>query len=212
MARAKIPAMHSKEYEEFLKGEAKVKSLSLYEKLCGISEKILPISPWKSLIDKYYEAIKFSHLKISPRGAFSLIILATILAIAFPTVITVFLNMFSLPTIILIVVLGVVVFYYLYDYPFHFAVMFRIRASSEMVLSIVYMTISMRVSANIENAIKFAADNLRGALSEDLHQLLWDIYLRKFDSASTALDSFIKKWKRDNNEFESWGSSISRSN
>ncbi len=199
--RANIPAMHSKEYEEFLKGEAKVISLSLYEKLCGISEKILPISPWKSLIDKYYEAIKFSHLKISPRGAFSLIILATILAVAVPTIITVFLNLFSLATIMVIGVLGVVIFYYLYDYPFHFAVIFRIKASSEMVLSIVYMTISMRVSANIENAIKFAADNLRGALSEDLHQLLWDIYLRKFDSASVALDSFIKKWKRENDEF-----------
>jgi hypothetical protein len=198
---ANIPAMYSKEYEEFLKGEAKVRELSIYEKLCGISEKIVPISPWQSLIDKYYEAIMFSHLKISPRGAFSLTLLLTILVVAIPTVLAVAFSAFSLSTAVLIAVLGAVIFYYLYDYPFHFATMFRIKASAEMVLAIIYMTISMRVSPNIENAIEFSANNLTGALKEDLHQLLWDVYLRKFDSASAALDTFIKKWKRENNEF-----------
>jgi len=198
---AKVPATHSKEYEEFLRGEAKVAKMSFYEKLCSVSEKILPIKPWKGLTEKYYEAIKFSHLKVSPRGAFSLMILVTILAVAIPTFLSVLLGVFSLPTGLLIAVLGAVVFYYLYDYPFHFAIMFRIKASAEMVLAIVYMTISMRVSPNIENAIEFAANNLTGALKEDLHQLLWDIYLRKFNSAAEALDSFIEKWKRENNEF-----------
>lgn len=197
----RVPAMYSKEYEEFLRGEAKVRELSIYEKVCGISEKILPISPWQSLIDKYYEAITFSHIKISPRGAFSLALLVTILAVSIPTVLAVAFSVFSLSTAVLIAVLGAVVFYYLYDYPFHFATMFRIKASAEMVLAIIYMTISMRVSPNIENAIEFSANNLTGALKEDLHQLLWDVYLRKFDSASTALDTFIKKWKRENDEF-----------
>ena len=198
---ARIPTTRSKEYEEFLKGETKASKLSRYEKLCNASEKILPISPWKSLADKYYEAITFSHLKVSPRGAFSLTLLVTALAVAVPTFLAVIFNAMSLATGMLIAVLGAVVFYYLYDYPFHFAIMFRIKASAEMVLAIVYMTISMRISPNIENAIEFTANNLTGALSEDLYQLLWDIYLRKFDSAATALDTFIEKWKRDNSEF-----------
>jgi hypothetical protein len=192
---------HSREYDEFLRGESSVRKLSIYEHLCSVSEKILPISPWKGLTDKYYDAIKFSHLKVSPKGAFSLMILATILIVAVPTVFTVLFGLFSLTTALLIFVMGVVVFYYLYDYPSHFATVFRIKASAEMVLAVVYMTISMRISPNIENAIEFAANNLTGSLSEDLHQLLWDIYLRKFDSAANALDSFIKKWKRENKEF-----------
>jgi len=196
-----MPAVHSREYEEFLRGETEQKTLSFYEKACGVSEKILPIAPWQSLMDKYYEAITFSHLKATPRGAFSFTLLATIFAVALPLLASVLLNVLSLSTGLLIAVLAAVVFYYLYDYPSHFAVVFRIKASAEMVLAIIYMTISMRVSPNIENAIEFAANNLTGALSLDLHQLLWDVYLRKFDSAATALDNFIKKWKRENNEF-----------
>ena len=52
---------YSKEYEEFLKGEAMVKKLSLYEKLCNISEKLLPIPPWKDLTEKYHNAIYTCH-------------------------------------------------------------------------------------------------------------------------------------------------------
>lgn len=194
-------ARSSKDYQEFLKGESDVKVMTKYEKACSITEKILPISPWKSLEDKYYEAIKFSHLKVSPKGAFSLMIIATLLITVLPSAISIAFNAFSMASVLLIMVMGAVVFYYFYDYPFHFSIMFRIKASSEMVLAIVYMTISMRVSPNIENAIEFSANNLRGPLSVDLHQLLWDIYLRKFDSAAAALDSFIDKWKRDNKEF-----------
>lgn len=192
---------HSKEYQEFLKGESEVRELSFYEKLCSISEKILPIEPWKTLSDGYYDSIKFSHLKVSPKGAFSLAVLAAILSIVLPSIMLVLVGGFSLTTVVLVVVMAAVAFYYLYDYPSHFAVMFRIKASSEMILAIVYMTISMRISPNIENAVKFAAENLTGPLSEDLQQLLWDIYLRKYDSAASALDTFIDKWKRENKEF-----------
>lgn len=194
-------ARHSREFEEFLKGEAEERKRNIYERACGLSEKILPISPTKNLTKKYEEAINFSHLKITPRGAFSLMILATLAAIVLPLVLAITLDAMSLATAMLIGVFGCAIFYYLYDYPLHFSVLFRIKASSEMVLAIVYMTISMRVSPNIENAIEFAAKNLTGALREDLHQLLWDIYMRKYDSAGIALETFINKWKRENDEF-----------
>lgn len=193
--------IRSKEYEKFLKGEAAEKKLTLYERACQISEKIMPIPPWNTLKNKYYGAITFSHLKITPRGAFSLTLLSTMLVVAIPTIITILFGAFSLATALLIGIMGLVVFYSLYDYPSHYATTFRIKASSEMVLAIIYMTISMRVSPNLENAIDFAAKNLTGALSVDLHQLLWDIYLRKYESVSEGLDNFINKWKQDSHEF-----------
>jgi len=199
--KSQLSASRSKEYKKFLKGETEQKKMTLYEKACNISEKILPISPWKSLESRYYDEIMFSHMKASPRGAFSFAILATILMVAIPAFAAQLFDVLSLSTQIVIGALGVVTFYYLYEYPSHFATMFRIKASTEMVLSIIYMTISMRISPNIENAIDFAAKNLSGALSTDLHQLLWDVYLRKYDSAGTALDTFIEKWKKDNKEF-----------
>jgi len=199
--KSQLSAGRSNEYKKFLKGETEQKKLTLYEKACNISEKILPISPWKSLESRYYDEIMFSHMKASPRGAFSFAILATILMVAIPSFVAALFGVLSLSTQLIIGTIGVVTFYYLYEYPSHFATMFRIKASTEMVLSIIYMTISMHISPNIENAIDFAAKNLSGALSTDLHQLLWDVYLRKYDSAGTALDTFIEKWKKDNKEF-----------
>ena len=201
MVRSEMPAVKSKEYEKFLKGEIEEKNLSFYEKACQVSERIMPISPWKQLEEQYYESISFSHMKASPKGAFSLSVLGTMIIVSIPTFLAVLFGVFSISTAFLIGTLALLTFYYLYDYPTHFATVFRIKASTEMVLAIIYMTISMRVSPNIENAIDFAAKNLSGALSTDLHQLLWDIYLRKYSSTSDGLDSFINKWKKDNKEF-----------
>jgi hypothetical protein len=195
------PGKHSREYEEFLESETKERKLGLYEKLCSVSEKVLPIPPPKDLTKKYEQAINFSHMKITPTGAFSLMILVTALAVIVPLVMASLFDVMAVSTVLLIVVLGAAIFYYLYDYPLHFSTLFRIKASSEMVLAIVYMTISMRVSSNIENAIEFAAKNLTGALRQDLNQLLWDIYIRKYDSAAMGLETFIEKWKHENNEF-----------
>lgn len=191
----------SREYEKFLKEEQLAKKLTFYEKLCGASERILPISPTKGLKEKYAESIVFSHLKITPKGSFSLSILATLSVFIVSLIGLVVLNSFTLSSIILSLVLAVIAFYFLVTYPNHYATVFRINASSEMVLATIYMSISMHLSPNLENAVKFASRNLKGALSVDLRELLWSVYTRKYDKIETALDSFIGKWKRDNKEF-----------
>jgi hypothetical protein len=176
---------------EFLKENLKVKKLSFYERACRFSEKILPIPPWKGLRDKYKEAIDFSHLKITPQGAFSIAVLAALVVLFVPLILSIILGYLSLSLSALIIVFSALAFYYAYDYPMHYSVIFRIRASEEMVLSIVYMSIAMRVTPNLENAIKFASENLSGPLATDLRQLMWDVYTRKYDSMSEALDGFL---------------------
>jgi len=189
-----------KDYDEFIRSEAVESERTLYEAACGYADRLLHIPPWKGLEAKYAEAINFSHLKVTPRSAFSLVVLATLVAALVPAAIAIPLQQLSSVSVI-IAILAAAVFFYMYDYPTHYATVFRIKASAEMVLAIVYMTISMRISPNIENAIKFAADNLSGSLALDLKQLLWDIYTRKYNTAADGLDFFIRKWKRENNEF-----------
>ncbi len=189
----------TREYEEFLREELVLKKFTFYERLCSTAGKILPISPPKPIEKSYREAIEFSHLKITPKQAFSLAVLSTILILVIPSAIAVYIG-FS-DAIILSLVLGFITFFSLYDYPLHYSTLFKIRATSEMVLSVLYITISMRISPNIENAIKFAAGNLKGPLAWDFKQLIWDVYTRKYDSMSEALDGFILKWKKDNEEF-----------
>jgi hypothetical protein len=167
--------------------------------LCKFSEG-LGISPWESLEKKYKEAIIFSHLKITPKGAFSLTVLVTAFMIIIPTVFMITLNSFIISLFLLIGILVSIVFYFLYSYPMHYATMFRIKASSEMTLCILYMVTSMRISPNLEGAIQFAANNLRGPLAYDLKRLLWGIYIGTY-TTEIGLDMFMKKWERENEEF-----------
>lgn len=189
----------TREYEEFLREEVVYRKLTFYERICRISEKLFPIPPPSFIEKPYRESIEFSHLKITPRQAFSLTILSTLLILFIPSAIAILLGFPD--ALILSVILAIMAFFYLYDYPLHHMVLFKIHAASEMVLAVLYTTISMRISPNIENAIKFSASNLRGPLALDLKQLLWDVYTRKYDSMSEALDGFIGKWKKDNDEF-----------
>ncbi len=191
----------SREYEKFLREEQLAKELTSYERACQISEKVLPISPFKGLATKYVESITFSHLKITPKGAFSLSLLGTLSIFFISLVALVILNSFAFSSIILSFILASIALFFLISYPNHYATVFRINASSEMVLATIYMSISMHISPNLENAIKFASKNLKGALSVDLRELLWDVYTRKYDKIEDALDSFIEKWKRNSKEF-----------
>jgi len=173
---------------------------NIYEYFCNATEDIFKISPWKSLKKKYKEAIIFSHLKITPEGAFSLTILATVLSIVIPALLMITFNFFYSGVFLFIGIFASVIFYYLYSYPMHYATVFRIKASSEMTLCILYMVTSMRISANLERALEFAAKNLRGPLAYDLKKLLWQIYAGKYTTTS-GLDAFMEKWERDNEEF-----------
>ena len=173
---------------------------SVYENLCKASEEILNIRPWKGLKEKYEEAIEFSHLKITPRGAFSLTILGSLLTFFIPSFIF-FLSGLLYPALFILVgIFTGIVFFYLYTYPMHYARMFRIKASSEMALCVLYMVTSMKISPNLERAIDYTARHLKGPLAYDLNELLWSVYSGKI-SFEKGLDKFIKKWKRENEEF-----------
>ncbi len=192
----------SREYEEFLREEQASKKLSLYERLCSISGKILPLDPpFGGMKKNYLESIEFSHLKVTPKGAFSLSILSFLGIFLVSMAGLIFLNSFAVSSVVLALLLALIAFYFTVNYPNHYATVFRISASSEMVLATIYMSISMHLSPNLENAARFASRNLRGSLSMDLRELLWSVYTRKYDKIEDALDYFIEKWKRDSKEF-----------
>lgn len=193
--------VQSREYTEFLKEEQLFKKLTWYERSCSIAEKILPFQPWKSLADEYEKAADFAHLKLTAKGAFSFTLLATASVFLLPSILLIALGSFSLSSLLLPLIFSTLMFFYLYTYPTRHATIFRIKASAEMLLATIYITIAMRISPNIEGAIKFAATNLNGPLAYDLRKLMWDVYTRKYDSTSSALDSFVAKWKKDNEEF-----------
>ncbi|UCD02712.1 MAG: hypothetical protein JSV63_02900, partial [Candidatus Aenigmatarchaeota archaeon] len=77
----------------------------------------------------------------------------------------------------------------------------RIKASSQVVLAVLYMVVSMRITPNVETALRFTSSNISGVLAWDMRRLLWDIEMGKYYSANEALLDYVAKWKAENEEF-----------
>ncbi|OGI15977.1 hypothetical protein A3K63_01340 [Candidatus Micrarchaeota archaeon RBG_16_49_10] len=190
----------SREYSNFLDSEKRMRKLSAYERICRFSESLLPISPGKDTQRKFQEAIDFAHLKITPKGSFSFSVITTLLLFVC-LLITKVLGTLSFSLMFLGLILLIPVFYFLYNYPMRLLLSYKIKASTEMVLCTIYMSVSMKVRPNLENAVKFTAANLSGPLAIDLNELIWATYSGKYSSIDRALDDFIEKWKTENSEF-----------
>lgn len=187
------------EYLTFLE-ELKQKPVTTYEKACEFAEKHIGINPDAKAKAKIEESLKAGYTNATPKGVFSLTILATLTALFLVTFSIVFLNIGTVFGIFGVLTIFVVLWYF-YNYPSSRAKSTGIKMSSDSVLAILYMIIYMRSSPNMEGAIKFAAQNLEGPLAWDLRKLLWDIETGKYASADNALVDYVFKWKNKNREF-----------
>jgi hypothetical protein len=187
------------EYLTFLE-ELKQKPVTWYEKACAFSEKYIPINPDEGTRTKLITLLRAGYTNATPKGVFSFATLATIIA---TILLFISVAVFNIGTVFgifgALAVIGT--FVYFYNYPATRAKSMSVRMSADSVLAILYMIIYMRSSPNLEGAIKFAAQNLTGALAWDLRKLLWDIETGKYASADSALVEYIMKWKDKNREF-----------
>ncbi len=194
----------SHEFRVFLDEEKKAGTrLGVFEQACKFCEKILKVEPGKSTEEKMNQAIDFSGLHCTPAGvtSFSAISIVFLLMLSLATIL---LEIVPVPAGLVMVVFSLLFGLYIYNYPTTKSREFRVKASEEIVLSIVYMVIAMRLAPSLENAIKFAATNLTGPLARDYRKVMWDIYMRKYESAEESLKQYTnRKWKNENQEFVS---------
>jgi Flp pilus assembly protein TadB len=57
-----------------------------------------------------------------------------------------------------------------------------------------YLVISMRLNPSLDRAIEFAAENAEGPMASSLRKVLWDVYLRKYDTVEQSLLAFADEW------------------
>jgi hypothetical protein len=194
----------SREYRLFR--ETEKHRLNWYERLVHIASRVLSIKADKKMRFELEKAIAFTGMRITPDGVMSLFVL-TILSFVMAGAVFALNGIFSGAGMIVIAgglfiaAGGPLVGYYFLKYPISLVKSMRVKASSQVVLAVLYMVISMRVSPNLERALTFAASNVSGELAWDMRRLLWDIEMRKYYSASDALTDYIAKWKPENEEF-----------
>src|SRR3989344_1684584 len=197
----------SQEYLRFRK-EALTKRLTAYETLCNSSERILNIQPKEKDYNELQASIETSHLNITPAGSYSFSILTALILF----LIMIFINAMSFLStgdlntnliLLTLFVLLIIVFLIkpLTNIPNYIASSWRLKASNQMVLCILYIVMYMRHTSNLENAIKFASEHIGPPLSLDLRKLFWDVETRKFSSIKESLDNYLKQWRDYSLEF-----------
>lgn len=191
--------IESREYKQF-KDELLPKHLNYYEKLCNFAEKTLKVSPDKKVAQLLKKSIDTCHLDITPTGVMSFAILAPLVTVLFFSLISFFLFQ-EIFFILFFVLTGLVAVMPLQKLPQFLASNWRMKASSEMVISVFYVVTFMRHTSNLENAINFAADHLTGPLSLDFKRIIWNIETQRFDSVQDSLTDYLNGWKETNMEF-----------
>ncbi|MFH0876099.1 MAG: hypothetical protein V1859_09255 [archaeon] len=187
--------------DQFLPGH-----LTIYEKLCNWSEKIIKIAPDKSKAADITEAIEICHLNVTPTGVTSFSLLFPMFFILGGVMATfilpyIFFGKGSLFFAVFFIMSGLILMIPLTNLPFIFSNSYRLKASNQMVLCIFYIVSYMRHTSNFEMAIKFTADHLSPPLSLDLKKVLWNVETEKFESIKESFDDYLNSWRKWNMEF-----------
>lgn len=195
----------SREYITFRK-EFLGKKITSYEKLSNISEKLFKINPDKKELPKLKKSIGQAHLNITYYGAASfatligfIILLIGIIYGAFSYLATRDITSTLLPLIFMLI--GVLIIKPLTRMPNYLAARWRLKASNQMVLCVLYVVMYMRHTSNLEHAIKFAVDHIKEPLSLDLRKVFWDVENGKFSTMKESLDNYLESWREYNLEF-----------
>ncbi len=210
---AQVQKEFSKDYEKF-RQEALSSSQTSYEKWCARAESLIKFRADPKARAEIEQAIETAHLNITAQGAasfaalvsFGFILLGLLYLFIFAALSSQFFTDFShvdLPLFfpLLFLILGFISLKMLAKMPVYLASQWRLKASNQMVLCILYVVIYMRHTSNLENAIRFATEHVGPPLSVDLRKIFWDIETRKFSTIKESLDHYLESWRHYNLEF-----------
>lgn len=65
-----------------------------------------------------------------------------------------------------------------------------------------YLTMSMRLTPNLERAVEFAANHGQGKIAEDLKKIVWDVQIGRYESVEEGLDELAYRWGVYNDDFK----------
>ena len=111
-------------------------------------------------------------------------------------------EMFLFYLVVPVVLVAVIATYYVQNYPLNAAKVEEMRALTYIPEIIGYMTMSMKLSPNLEKAVEFAAEHGRGKVADDFKKILWDVQLGIYLTVSEALDELAYKWGKFSEEFK----------
>jgi len=174
------------------------KKKNIYEMFCDFSFNLLRLKFDENVLKNEENVIKFSGLKIFPTSNISA---AAIFFMSSLFAIILFSIFFGLSPFFFLLLMSFFFTFLIYYYPYLLMKIMRAQASSEMVLCITYMVISLSQVPNLENAIVFAYKNLKGPVKKDLGDILADFINNKIHNFEEGLEKIVDKWYVEAKEF-----------
>jgi hypothetical protein len=101
----------------------------------------------------------------------------------------------------LVIIFSFFLFYFMKGYPARLANKWRLKASSQMVPTILYVVVYMRHTPNLERAIAFASEHLQYPLALDLKKVFYNVQVGKFSTIKASLDNYLETWRDYSPEF-----------
>lgn len=197
-AGEEIDRSFSREYREY-KEKARRESPSLYVKACKFIGGFFKVSPDEDTRKNLKNAIRLLDWDIEPGECVSLSIVSTVILLVFT------LFFLFLPVQMILKLASFIVpvgsLYYLMFYPTFKAKEKIIKSSEDLIFSVLYMIVYTHSSPNLEGAVKFAALNLSGPISEDLKKVIWDVDVGNFASLESSLEHYTKRWEPYNRDY-----------
>jgi hypothetical protein len=166
---------------------------TLFERACNWSASVLKLKLKATDVEKLQPSLEMAHIRTTPEGVYAFATILTIISVILSFVIgLLFRNL-----IILIGGLFAALFFFLYipTLPKRMFLVWRAKASDQIILAVLYMIIYMEHTPNLELATWFAAKHLPPPLSLDFIKVLWDVETKKYSSITAALEDYIESWR-----------------
>lgn len=197
---------YSQEYATFKNEHAP--ELTRYERWCKSLGSIIKLKVAKKDEETISKDLKLAHVDVEAWQALNLAVVSFVLvffAALFIAIGVVLVSgsFASFPVLffILSIIVATFLFYFIKAYPARLANKWRLKASSQMVIAILYVVIYMRHTANLEKAIAFASEHLEYPLALDFKRVFYEVEVGKFSTIKESLDNYLMDWKDYSAEF-----------
>ncbi len=193
-----ISNSYSDAYKNFKKDQISA-AHGFYEKACAFSEKVLHVTTKPKDEETLKTQMELAHINVTPAGVYSFAVLAGLLVILGSVVVGLLLT--NLMLSIIGIFGSVIVIFYLIGFPTQLYKEWRTKAADQLVLAILYLSIYIENTSNLEHAVYFASKHLPPPISLDFMKVLWDVEIKKYSSIQESLEVYSSTWRDEDREF-----------
>lgn len=200
------PEFSSQEYRKFLKEKEEMnKPRNWYEKLCHFSRKLgLEMSEKDREILR--KDIMFANLNIKEDDVLNSFMIVIIITLILWAIFYLFFSIIPFKNIPLVIkhlpiLVGLSFAYYIYKYPSMKAGINRVRYGSDLMMATLYMIMYLRNAGNLEGAVRYTSQHMKGKIANDFKELLWKVEIGEYGTIDEALAYYGEQWRDYLNEF-----------